>query len=163
VPDGLFQAEVVTPEASLLSQQVRRMTLASSEGDYTVLDGHTRLVTDVVPGEVQVEVEDGSLVRLAVHGGYLQVDTGEGAVPGNADHATMVTLLAGAAERSEDIDVARAERARDEAQSAVSSLESAGRGAEEDGDGGDVELAEARASLRRAEVRLAVASAAGAA
>ena len=50
--------------------------LRSSDGDLTVLDGHTPLVTDVVPGEVRVEPGEGDIVRLAVHGGYLQVDTG---------------------------------------------------------------------------------------
>jgi F-type H+-transporting ATPase subunit epsilon len=152
VPDGLFLAEVVTPEASLLSEPARRMVLRSSEGNYTVLDGHTRLVTDVVPSEVQVETEDGTVVRLAVHGGYVQVDTGEGAVPGDDERATKVTLLAGVAERAEDIDVPRAERARDEASAAVSSLESSsGRGAggagvaggagEESAEGGGVGVA----------------------
>ncbi len=162
MPEGVFLAEVVTPEASLLSAAARNVVARSSDGDFTVLDGHTPIVTDVVPGEVRVETEDGTVARLAVHGGYLQVDTGEGAIPGSEDRATKVTLLAGVAERAEDIDVARAERARDEASAAVTSLESSGRGAaaageEGGGDGGDVELAEARAALQRAEVRLAVA------
>jgi F-type H+-transporting ATPase subunit epsilon len=162
MPDGLFLAEVVTPEAALLSGPARRVVARSSVGDFTVLDGHTRLVTDLVPSEVRVETEDGAVVRLAVHGGYLQVDTGEGADPDRDERATKVTLLAGVAERAEDIDVARAERARDEAQSALSTLEAAaGRAGEASEESGDVELIEAQAALLRAEVRLAVAADAG--
>ena len=40
-----------------------------------MLDGHTPLVGDVVPCEVKVEQAEGELLRLAVHGGFLQVDT----------------------------------------------------------------------------------------
>ncbi len=134
-----FALTVVTPEERLLDVPARTIVLRSSDGDLTVLDGHTPLVTDVTPGEVRVEPEEGDAVRLAVHGGYLQVETAEG--------STRVTLLAGVAELAERIDVERAERARSEAEARVASSE----------EGPD--LLQAQAALRRAEVRLEVASA----
>jgi F0F1-type ATP synthase epsilon subunit len=66
-----------------------------------------------------------------------------------------VTVLAGIAELSEEIDVARAEQARDTASQRVNELQS-GRGGEEVEV--DVELLEAKGSLERAELRLSVAA-----
>ncbi|HEX4161585.1 MAG TPA: F0F1 ATP synthase subunit epsilon, partial [Acidimicrobiales bacterium] len=140
----------------------RSVVLATSEGALTVLDGHTPLVGDIVPCELKLEQPDGPLLRFAVHGGFLQVDTspqaaeglaeGDGPLPGLS---TKVTVLAGIAEVSEEIDVARAEQARDTANQRVNELQS-GRGGEEVEV--DIELLEAKGSLERAELRLSVAA-----
>ena len=129
-----------------------------------MLDGHTPLVGDVVPGEVKVEQPDGSLLRLAVHGGFLQVDTSPGAAGGLAEGdgplpglSTRVTVLAGVAELAEEIDVARAELARDTVTQRISDL-GGGRGPVSEDMEEDVELAEATRALARAELRLAVAA-----
>ena len=170
MPDGLFPVVVVTPEQILLGAEARAVVLRSSDGDLTVLDGHTPLVTDVVPGEVRIDQEGGA-VRLAVHGGYLQVEKGAvGAGAGSGEErsssGTRVTLLAGVAELADQIDVARAERARSEATAKIEERRAAGgvaggaaseEGAPGASTGEDRELAEAQAALRRAEVRLAVA------
>ena len=162
--DGVFGVEIVTPEQSLLAGGARSIVLATSEGDLTVLDGHTPLVGDVVPGEVKVEEPDGTLVLLAVHGGFLQVDTSPGAAAGLAEGdgplpglSTRVTVLAGVAELASEIDVPRAEQARDRAAQRVSELGS-GRGQVAEDAEEDVELAEAEVALSRAELRLAVAA-----
>ncbi len=196
--DPAMTVEVVTPEQSLFSGPAQAVVLRSSDGDLTILPGHTPLVTDVVAGPVRVEQPEGEPVRLAVHGGYLQVETGAsaaaaeaagesmrvaqlrearpGAVGGTdtpretppevADRGTTVRLLAGVAERAEDIDAERAERARAEAEARVTELEAvAGRSEAprptEDSDAQpaapDVELTEAQGALERAEVRLKVA------
>ena len=60
VADGVFGVEIVTPEQSLLAGGATSVVLATSDGALTVLDGHTPLVGDVVPGEVTVEQPDGS-------------------------------------------------------------------------------------------------------
>ena len=114
--DGVFGVEVVTPEQSLYAGGARSVVLATSDGALTVLDGHTPLVGDVVPCELKVEQAEGELLRLAVHGGFLQVDTSPGAADGLAEGdgplpglSTRVTVLAGIAELADEIDVARAE------------------------------------------------------
>jgi F-type H+-transporting ATPase subunit epsilon len=164
VADGVFGVEIVTPEQSLLAGGARSIVLATSEGDLTVLDGHTPLVGDVVPGEVKVEEPDGTLVLLAVHGGFLQVDTSPGAAAGLAEGdgplpglSTRVTVLAGVAELASEIDVPRAEQARDRAAQRVNELGS-GRGQVAEDAEEDVELVEAELALSRAELRLAVAA-----
>lgn len=169
MPDGAFELSVVTPESQLLHTDARAVVLRSSDGDLTVLDGHTPIITDVVAGRVRVDPAEGDPVHLAVHGGYLQVETGQG-LDGAEGRATRVTLLAGTAELADKIDVARAERARAEAESRVEELRAtAGRaggpGVAAAAEGGgtegaapeDFELVEAEAALRRAQVRLEVA------
>ena len=162
--DGVFGVEIVTPEQSLYAGGATSIVLATSEGDLTVLDGHTPLVGDVVQGEVKVEQSEGTLLRLAVHGGFLQVDTSPGAAEGLAEGdgplaglSTRVTVLAGVAELASEIDVPRAERARERAAQRVSEL-GAGRGPVAEDLEEYVELAEMEGALARAELRLAVAA-----
>jgi F-type H+-transporting ATPase subunit epsilon len=171
VADDVFGVEVVTPEQALVAGGATAIVLATSEGDLTVLDGHTPLVGDVVPGLVKVDLADGTHLRLAVHGGFVQVDTSPGAAEGLAEGdgplpglSTRVTVLAGIAELSEEIDVPRAERARDAAAQRVSEL-SSGRGGSSAGasdqpgsEGPDLALREAQEALDRAELRLSVAA-----
>ena len=83
--DGVFGVEIVTPEQSLYAGGARSVVLATSEGNFTVLDGHTPLVGDVVPCELKVEEPEGTVLRLAVHGGFVQVDTSAGAAEGLAE------------------------------------------------------------------------------
>ena len=164
VADGVFGVEIVTPEQSLFAGGATSIVLATSEGALTVLDGHTPLVGDVVHCEVKVEQAEGTLVRLAVHGGFLQVDTSPGAAEGLAEGdgplpglSTRVTVLAGVAELASEIDVPRAEEARERASQRVGEL-GGGRGqAAEDVDE-DLELADAEGALARAELRIAVAA-----
>jgi F-type H+-transporting ATPase subunit epsilon len=164
VADGVFGVEIVTPEQSLFAGGATSIVLATSEGALTVLDGHTPLVGDVAHCEVKVEQSEGTLVRLAVHGGFLQVDTSPGAAEGLAEGdgplpglSTRVTVLAGVAELAAEIDVPRAEHARERAAQRVSELGS-GRGPVSEDLEVDVELADAEGALARAELRLSVAA-----
>ena len=162
--DGVFGVEIVTPEQSLFAGGATSVVLATSEGALTVLDGHTPLVGDVVHCEVKVEQPEGTLVRLAVHGGFVQVDTSAGAAEGLAEGdgplpglSTRVTVLAGVAELASEIDVPRAEEARERAAQRVAELGS-GRGPVSEDTEEDLELADAEGALVRAELRLAVAA-----
>jgi F-type H+-transporting ATPase subunit epsilon len=169
MPDGVFGLEIVTPEQSLVAGGAIAVVLATSEGALTVLDGHTPLIGDVVPGLVKVDQPDGTELIVAVHGGFVQVDTSPGAAEGLAEGdgplpglSTRVTMLAGIAELVEEIDVARAEAARDAATQRLSEI-AGGRsgGAQESSEGAvlrDVELLEVTAALARAELRLAAAA-----
>jgi F-type H+-transporting ATPase subunit epsilon len=162
VADGVFGVEVVTPEQSLYAGGATAVVLATSEGDLTVMDGHTPLVGDVVPYEVRLEQPDGNLLRLAVHGGFVQVDTSPGAAAGLAEGdgplpglSTRVTVLAGVAELAPEIDVFRAEQAKERATQRLAEL-GAGRGPVSEELDEDVEVAEMQGALARAELRLAV-------
>jgi F0F1-type ATP synthase epsilon subunit len=168
----VFGVEIVTPEQALWAGPATAVVLRTSVGWFTVLNGHTPLIGDVVSCEVRVEVEGEPPVRLAVHGGFVQVDTSPGASEGLAEPdgplpglSTRVTLLAGIAELVEDIDVERALVAKEVAESELASLQGAGRTSSagpETGEGAvatleDLEVVAARSALQRAELRLAVA------
>jgi len=162
--DDVFGVEIVTPEQPLFAGGATSIVLATSEGALTVLDGHTPLVGDVVHCEVKVEQPDGELVRLAVHGGFLQVDTSPGAAEGLAEGdgplpglSTRVTVLAGVAELASEIDVPRAEEARERAAQRINEL-GGGRGQAAEDAPEDLELADAEGALARAELRIAVAA-----
>jgi F-type H+-transporting ATPase subunit epsilon len=164
VADGVFGVEVVTPEQSLYAGGARAVVLATSDGALTVLDGHTPLVGDVVPCELRLEEADGNVQRLAVHGGFLQVDTSPGAAEGLAEGdgplpglSTRVTVLAGVAERAEEIDVERAQVAKETSAQRLADLNAGRAPAGEDAEE-DVAVSEAESALARAELRLAVAA-----
>jgi F-type H+-transporting ATPase subunit epsilon len=169
--DGVFGVEVVTPEQSLVAGGATAVVLQTSDGEMTVLDGHTSLVGDVVPCLLRLEQADGTAERLAVHGGFVQVDTSPGAAEGLAEGdgplpglSTKVTVLVGVAERAEEINVPRAQAAKEAAEQRVGELGSgrSGSAASDLGEGGespDQALVEAEQALARAELRLEVAGA----
>jgi len=163
---GTLALEVVTPEQTLLAGAATAVVMRTSEGSLTVLAGHAPFVGDVLAGEVKVEQPDGTQVRLAVHGGFVQVDTsadaaagveavGDGPISGLS---TRVTVLAGVAELVDAIDVPRAEASRTAALARLDQLRAAG-GREEAVGAADVEIAQLEAAVGRADVRLRLAGA----
>jgi len=148
-----FAAELVTPETALFAGEATAVITRTSEGDLTVLDGHTPLVGDVVPGIVRIERPDGTTVGFCVHGGFLQVASAPGAAAGlvegvgAGDRSTRVSVLAGVAEAVSQIDAQRAQAARDAATARLAELASRD---DEDArvERGYTELALARAQLR---------------
>ena len=163
--DNPFQIELVTPERILLTGSASEVILRTGEGDVTFLAGHTPLVGTVEPGVVRVARPEGGVVKVAVHGGFVQVEQD---VPAGSDAAgegagasgTRVTVLAGVAELAEEIDTERARVALEGAEPRVAELGGSARSSGE-GDEPDAELVEAEAALRRAQVRLAASEATG--
>jgi F-type H+-transporting ATPase subunit epsilon len=102
-----FRLAVVAPDRSVVDEPVTSVTAPGSEGYFGVMAGHEPLIAALRPG--LLEFIDGGNQKhfVAVSGGFAEV-TGE-----------RVTILADSAERASDIDVARAERALDEARAAL--------------------------------------------
>jgi F-type H+-transporting ATPase subunit epsilon len=98
--------QVVTPERSVVREEVDYVHLPGTEGYLGVLPGHTPLLTALKIGEI--EYRKGPLTLfLAVKWGFVEV------LP------DKVTVLAELAERPEEIDVEAATRARDRAQAGL--------------------------------------------
>jgi F-type H+-transporting ATPase subunit epsilon len=145
--------ELLTPEAALLEGAATGVVLRTSEGDLTVLAGHTDLVGDVVPGVVRVQHEDGTDAVFVVHGGFLQVRTAPDAAAGllagdPGERTTRVTVLAGVAESLGEIDQPRAQAARDRAQAAIAALPPEPADEQAMAERASLETALARAELR---------------
>lgn len=134
-----LNVEIVTPEAALWTGSAQALMARSSDGEFTILPQHTPIVGDVVPGLVRVSTATGELA-FCVHGGFFQVGPDE-TEPG----ATRATVLAGTAEALSDIDVTRAQAAKDQALAALASLSEG------------PERTQAEAELARAELRLSLA------
>jgi F-type H+-transporting ATPase subunit epsilon len=132
----MLDVEVVSPEKILFSGQasfVRARTVRG--GEIAFLTGHTPFIGALETCVVKIIEESGSEVFFAVHGGFVEVSDDK------------VTILSDVAELSSDVDVSRAEAARTRAQEALRA---------------DPDDEEAAAALKRAEVRIEVASGASA-
>ena len=154
--DSLFQINVVTPERILLTGTASEVFLRTGEGDLAFLAGHTPLVGTVQPGVVRIVRPEADEVRVAVHGGFTQVEQGV-VLDGEGDDAvtgTRVTLLIGVAELAEEIDVDRARAALETAEARLADLGGTANRTPAEGEEADPELVEAEAALRRAQVRL---------
>ena len=126
--------EVITGERIVYQDDNVDMVVAPGiEGELGILPRHAPLVTMLQPGELRVR-KGANEVAMVVTGGFMEV-TGD-----------RVLILADAAERSEEIDVARAEEARRRAQERLANRLQ-----------GEVDLAGTEAALRRSLVRLRVA------
>jgi F-type H+-transporting ATPase subunit epsilon len=97
-----IRLEIVTPEATVFSDDVDMVTLPGVEGQMGVLPQHLRLMTKLVPGEL--------IVRKGGHDDFMAV--GEGLVEVNNERVSIVTTMAVAVDK---IDEAAAEEARQRA------------------------------------------------
>ena len=125
--------EVATPMRLVVSAQVDEVVAPGVEGYFGVLPGHAPFLTTLGIGELTYRVGREEH-HLALVGGFAEVRNDK------------VIVLADAAERPEEIDRARAERARERAERRLT-----GRAAD------DVDFARAQAALMRALMRLHVA------
>jgi F-type H+-transporting ATPase subunit epsilon len=126
--------EVATPTRLAVAETVDEVVLPGSQGYFGVLPGHAPFLTTLGVGELTYRV--GREERhLAVAGGFAEVRNDK------------VIVLADTAERPDEIDRDRAERARERAERRL-----AGRSSEE------VDYVRAAAALARALARLQVAA-----
>ena len=122
--------EIVTPERKVYSEDVRFVIVPGAEGEMGFLPDHAPLVSTLNIGVVRVSKEGEKPLRIAVAGGFVEVKN------------SRVTILTRAAEREEQIDRARAEAARERAQSRLAAKTP------------DIDVARAEAALKRALNRL---------
>jgi F-type H+-transporting ATPase subunit epsilon len=131
-----LKLEIVTQERRVYSADDVEMVVApGTEGEMGILPHHAPLITALQEGIMRVKRASGDEEVLAIHGGFMEV------LP------DKVTVLADTAERAEEIDLARAEEARQRAEELMQQHR-------ED----KVDYARAEAALRRSSLRLKPAS-----
>ena len=123
--------EIITAESQVYSEEVDMVVAPGADGQLGVLPHHAPLMTMLQPGEILIR-KDGADTFIAVTGGFMEVI-------GN-----KVTILADAAEHSEEIDEARAQEAVRRAQERLA------------GQPTDLQMERAMTAMRRAQVRLNV-------
>ncbi len=94
--------EVITPEKVILNEDVDEIVITTLTGEITILPNHENLLTKVAPGEMIIK-NNGKEDYFAVTGGFLEVSENK------------INILAEYAVRASDIEIAKAEKAQEEA------------------------------------------------
>ncbi len=132
-----FPFEILTVQQAFLNQDVRFVIAPGQEGQFEILPDHAPFVFALKPGPLRIHAPDGKDSYVAIGIGFLIVQK------------ERTTVLTRSAERPEDIDVARARKAKERAEERLRERIA------------DVDVARCQASLQRALARLKVAEFAG--
>lgn len=129
-----MRCDIVTQERTVFSGEVNSVSLPGTEGRMGILPNHSALLTTLGFGEVVVRPLAGGEEFFAIGGGFAEVQP------------TKIIVLADSAEHADEIDIERAETARQRAEQLMK------EGVREDPD----HYAQIQASLMRAQIRLDV-------
>ena len=127
-----IRLDIVTAERVVYSEDVDIVIAPGVEGEMGILPHHAPLMTTLRVGELRVR-KGGEEFSMAICGGFLEV------------RPDRIIVLADAAERAEEIDLARAEEAKRRAQERLAQHVA------------EADMVRAEAGLRRALTRLKVA------
>jgi len=126
---------IVTAQRSVMERNdVTKIVVPAAEGQITILPKHAALLSALGIGEMLVFAGN-QIEPYVIHGGFIQVLNDQ------------VSVLADAAEHAEEIDVARAEAARERAQRRLS-------GQDSEVPRGGVDVLRAQLALQRAFARV---------
>lgn len=128
-----FQLQIVSADRSIVDQTVDEVEIPGSEGYFGVLAGHTPLLALLGTGELWYR-QGSETTYISLSGGFAEVQP------------DRVTILAQIAERSEEIDIARAEAAKRRAEERLNTPQP------------DLDFERARISLMKSLIRLQVAT-----
>lgn len=94
--------KIVTAERTVFEDDIFQATLPIEGGEVTILPDHIPYIGSLKAGEIILhkDATQGEIVSIAVAGGFVEL------------HENQLTILADAAERSEEIDLKQAEEAR---------------------------------------------------
>lgn len=127
--------KIVTPEKVIYENEIFQVTIPTMSGEITILPNHIPLVSVLKGGELKIKDKDGEH-NLAVSGGFLEVR-------GNNE----IVILADHAERVADIDIQKAEEARQRAEEQMKNIKNVQ----------DVDYARLQAAIDRETNKLKVA------
>ncbi len=104
-----FQLDIVTPANTVYSGEIQSFTAPGVVGNFQVLFNHAPLLSLIGVGEVKVIETNGAKILFAISGGFVEVKSNK------------VILLAESAERSDEINIARAEKSKKRADERLAS------------------------------------------
>ena len=128
-----FNLEIATPDGMRFSGEAESVLVRTADGDVEIMSGHTDLLASITTGRVRIKA-DGENRFASASGGFLSV---------TKDGVKLVTTTF---EFAEDIDIRRAEEAKERAEQLLKSASDKS------------EIAYLEAKLARALVRLRVAN-----
>ena len=127
-----FKLKIITPEKTFFEGETEQIIARTASGNVGILAGHAPYVANIVSSPFQIKL-DGQFKTAAISGGLIKVS------------AEGVTVVTSAVEWADEIDVARAERAKAAAERKIKENAS------------QKEFERAEQKLRRAMNRLVVA------
>lgn len=98
--------QIITPERVICEEEIYQITLPVVDGDVTILPNHRSYIASIKSGEIiyKKNSKDKDGESLVVAGGFVEF------------HKNKLVLLADEAERADDIDLEKAEEARERAE-----------------------------------------------
>lgn len=106
-----FTLDVVTLKRVVFSEPIESVIAPGTVGYFGILAGHTPFVSSLQVGITKITKSSGEKINLFTSSGFLMTD------------GKKVILLAEAAERPEEIDAARAQRAKERAEKRLADRE----------------------------------------
>ena len=101
--ENTFMLRIITPERVFFENQVEMVEFNTTEGEIGVLKGHIPLTVVVAPGIINITEENGTR-KAALHSGFAEI------------LQDSVVIMAEIIEWPEEIDLERAEGARERAE-----------------------------------------------
>ena len=98
-----FKLQIMASDHMVFDGDAQSVSLPTTEGSVGILAHHSNIIMAVVPGEITYRAADGSEETVIVSDGLLKVENGE------------AMILVDTAERPDEIDEARAQRAEERA------------------------------------------------
>ena len=98
-----FKLQIMASDHMVFDGDAQSVSLPTTEGSVGILAHHSNIIMAVVPGEITYRAADGREETVIVSDGLLKVENGE------------VMILVDTAERPDEIDEARAQRAEERA------------------------------------------------
>lgn len=129
----LLDIEIVTAEKTIFSGQASLIQIPGIEGELGILPSHAPIITELDPGEVLIKNEK-EVLSLVLSGGFVEVFNDK------------VTILADAAERTNEIDIEKTKEAIEKAEKIVESK------------GSDIDIQKALFVIRASKTQLRVAN-----
>jgi len=126
-----LKLKIVTPDRVFFDGEIISITARGIEGDFTILKNHAPFVTVIQISKMKVKTEEGSRIA-AISGGYITVNHND------------IVIMSDACEWEDEIDVERAQRAKDRAEKRLQTVK------------GEKDVINAELALKRAMNRLQI-------
>ena len=130
-----FPLQIVTPDKTVMDGRATSLLIHTKTGDVEILAGHTDLLAALGTGRARIRTAEGTDIFASVSGGFLSVANGG-----------EVRVAATTFELASELDLARAQNAKEVAEQALKEAKS------------NAEMDRAKAKLARALARISVKS-----
>ncbi len=110
--DKVLKLNIMTPDRTFYDGEASMVEFTSTEGELGIYPGHIPLASIVAPGVLTIHEAGGEVKKAALHSGFAKISTDE------------IMILAEVIEWPDEIDINRANEAKERAQRRLSGKDS---------------------------------------